>query len=207
MALQPFCWALASSSVSWSFNTEGRAPWTSDQPVARPLPIHRTTQTQNKRKQTSKIRNYDLSVRESEGSSCLRPFGYRDRLMTLLLRDNYMTACLKQTGPSRSLVITLRLFSTICSWSRDSVVGVANGYELEDRGGRSSSLGRVENFLFSTSSRPVLEPTRPPIQWVPGALSPGVKRAGREADHSPPASAEVKRMWIYKSTLPYAFMA
>jgi hypothetical protein len=33
-----------------------------------------------------------------------------------------------------------------------------------------------------------------------GALSPGVKRPGREADHSPPASAEVKKMWIYTST-------
>jgi hypothetical protein len=33
---------------------------------------------------------------------------------------------------------------------------------------------------------------RPPIQWVPGALSLGVKRPMREADHSPPSSAEVK---------------
>jgi hypothetical protein len=31
------------------FYTDGRALWTSDQPVARPLPIHRTTQTKNKR--------------------------------------------------------------------------------------------------------------------------------------------------------------
>jgi hypothetical protein len=31
-----------------------------------------------------------------------------------------------------------------------------------------------------------------PIQWVPGALSLGVKRPGREADHLPPSSAEVK---------------
>jgi hypothetical protein len=30
-----------------------------------------------------------------------------------------------------------------------------------------------------------------PIQWVPGALSLGIKRPGREADHSPPSSAEV----------------
>jgi hypothetical protein len=35
-------------------------------------------------------------------------------------------------------------------------------------------------------------PTHPPIQWVPGALSLGVKLPGREADHSPPSSAEVK---------------
>jgi hypothetical protein len=31
----------------------GRTAWTGDQPVARPLPTHRTTQTQNKRTQTS----------------------------------------------------------------------------------------------------------------------------------------------------------
>jgi hypothetical protein len=29
---------------------------------------------------------------------------------------------------------------------------------------------------------------------------PGVKRPGREADHSPPTSAEVKKMWIYTCT-------
>jgi hypothetical protein len=46
-----------------------------------------------------------------------------------------------------------------------------------------------------------------PIQWVPGTVSPEVKRPGREADHSPPTSAEVKKMWIYTSTPPYAFMA
>jgi hypothetical protein len=33
--------------------TVGRTRWTGDQPVARPLPAHRTTQTQNKRMQTS----------------------------------------------------------------------------------------------------------------------------------------------------------
>jgi hypothetical protein len=31
----------------------GRTPWTGNQSVARPLPTHRTTQTQNKRTQTS----------------------------------------------------------------------------------------------------------------------------------------------------------
>jgi hypothetical protein len=35
-------------------------------------------------------------------------------------------------------------------------------------------------------------PTQPPIQWVTGTLSLGVKRQEREADHSPPSSAEVK---------------
>jgi hypothetical protein len=48
---------------------------------------------------------------------------------------------------------------------------------------------------------------KPPIQWVPGALSPVVKRPGREVDHSPPTSAEVKQMGIYTSTPLYVFMA
>jgi hypothetical protein len=55
-------------------------------------------------------------------------------------------------------------------------------------------------FLFSSASRPALESTQPPIQWVPGALSPRVKRAGRESDHSPPSIAEVKNAWSYTST-------
>jgi hypothetical protein len=43
-----------------------------------------------------------------------------------------------------------------------------------------------------------LGPTQPPIYWSPGSLSLGVKRPGREADHSPPSSAEVKeRVELY----------
>jgi hypothetical protein len=34
-------------------HTFGGTPWTGDQPVARPLPNHRTTQTQNKHTETS----------------------------------------------------------------------------------------------------------------------------------------------------------
>jgi hypothetical protein len=47
----------------------------------------------------------------------------------------------------------------------------------------------------------------PPIQKLPGALPLVLKRPGREADHSPPSRAEVKKIWSYKSTHPYAFMA
>jgi len=62
-------------------------------------------------------------------------------------------------------------------------------------------------FQFTTVSRPALEPTLPPIQWVPGVLSLEVKRPGRETDHSPPSSAEVNNVWRYNSTPQYAFMA
>jgi hypothetical protein len=50
-------------------------------------------------------------------------------------------------------------------------------------------------------SRPALGPIQPPVKWVPGTLSPGLKRQGREADHLPPTSAEVKKIWICTSTL------
>jgi hypothetical protein len=40
-----------------------------------------------------------------------------------------------------------------------------------------------------------LGPTQPPIQWVSGDLSLGLKRPWREADHSPPSSTKVKE-WV-----------
>jgi hypothetical protein len=60
---------------------------------------------------------------------------------------------------------------------------------------------------FTTVSRQDLGSTQPPLQWVSGALSLEVKRPGREADHSPPSSADVKNAWSYTSTPQYAFMA
>jgi hypothetical protein len=83
----------------------------------------------------------------------------------------------------------------------------ATSYGLDDRGvGFRVPVGS-RNFLFSTSSRPAMEPIQPPIQWVPGAICTGIKRPGREADHSLPNSTEVKKIWIYTTTPPYVFMA
>jgi hypothetical protein len=39
-------------------------------------------------------------------------------------------------------------------------------------------------FLFVPASGPALGPIQHPIQWVPEAISPGVKRPAREADYS-----------------------
>jgi hypothetical protein len=50
------------------------------------------------------------------------------------------------------------------------------------------------NFLFTTASRLAQGPTKPPIQWVPGALSLRLKRPGCEDNHPPPSIAEVKKM-------------
>jgi hypothetical protein len=57
-------------------------------------------------------------------------------------------------------------------------------------------------FFLVTVSRPALKPTQSPIQWVPGALTPGVNRPSREAVHSPPSGAEVKNAWGYTYTPP-----
>jgi len=50
--------------------------------------------------------------------------------------------------------------------------------------------------------RLTLGPTQTPIQWVPGALSLGVKLLGREADNLPPSSADIKNAWTCTSTPP-----
>jgi hypothetical protein len=60
---------------------------------------------------------------------------------------------------------------------------------------------------ISTSSRQVLRLTQPSIQWVPGALSLGLKRPGGEADHALAISAHVKKTPIYTAILPYFLLA
>jgi hypothetical protein len=78
------------------------------------------------------------------------------------------------------------MFFTKLIRSRDSAVGIVSGYGLQDR--EAEVLVPVGSRIFSTSSRPAVEPTQPPIQWVPE-----VTRPGREADNSPPTSAEFKK--------------
>jgi hypothetical protein len=58
---------------------------------------------------------------------------------------------------------------------------------LDDRGVGARFPTGQDIFLFSTASKPALGPTQPPIKWVLGE-----KRQGREADYTPPSSAEVK---------------
>ena len=64
--------------------------------------------------------------------------------------------------------------------SLDNVVGIQNRLRIgryEDR----IPAGAMD--LFSKSFRPALGLTQRPDQWVPGAVSPGVKQAVREASH------------------------
>jgi hypothetical protein len=83
--------------------------------------------------------------------------------------------------------------------SGDSAVGIATGYGLDDRGfGVRVMVGQEFLLLHAVQNGSEIHPASYPMGT--GALSPGVKRQGREANHSPPTSAGT-------STLPYVFMA
>jgi hypothetical protein len=67
-------------------------------------------------------------------------------------------------------------------------VGTATGYLLDDGGAGSRMFSSSRpDFLF--------------FQWLPGALVPEL-----EADHSLPATAEVKKAWVYTFTPSYALV-
>jgi hypothetical protein len=76
--------------------------------------------------------------------------------------------------------------------SRDSSVRIALGYGLDDRG--SKVRFPVGGGNFSLHHRLQNGSGAHPASYPMGtrALSLGVKRPGRETDHSPPSSAEVK---------------
>jgi hypothetical protein len=113
----------------------------------------------------------------------------------------------QQTAPNFSSTL-LEFGASLCYLqSRDSSVGIALGYGLDDRGSRVRLPAGAGNFSLrhrvqnGSESHPASYPTGT------RALSLGVKRPVREADHSPPLSAEVKNAWIYTSTPQYVFMA
>jgi hypothetical protein len=62
------------------------------------------------------------------------------------------------------------------------------------------SLDSVNKLHYSISYRYL------GVHTTSRGFSLGVKRQGREAEHSPRTIAEVKKTWIYTSTPPYALM-
>jgi hypothetical protein len=102
----------------------------------------------------------------------------------------------------------LSIWSHVCAWGNKEGCVLDRAVELlHDTVMNINWSGPSEiNINKMVSSVACLEFTQPPIEWVPGALSPRVKRPGHEADHSLPASTQVKKIWIYTSTPPYAFM-
>jgi hypothetical protein len=81
------------------------------------------------------------------------------------------------------------------------------------RPGVAQSVQRLRYFLDDRGSIPGRDSVRHLVQTGSGAhpascrlgtvvLLTGVKRTGREAENSPPPSAEVKNTWSYNSTPP-----
>jgi hypothetical protein len=99
-------WSIGLIYQFLDYFTDGRTPWTGDQLVARPLPVHKHRKTSVRahthththththvHTQTlnihvlSGIRTYDPDFRASENGACLRPLVYRDRLH--IIRPKY----------------------------------------------------------------------------------------------------------------------
>jgi hypothetical protein len=76
--------------------------------------------------------------------------------------------------------------------SRNSSVGIDLGYGMDDRGSRVHFPEGAGNF--SLHHRVQNDSGAHPVSYPMGTGGSflGVKRPGREADHSPPSSAEVK---------------
>jgi hypothetical protein len=73
MALQSLCWTLAAFIIFLILHRVGMTPWTGVQPVARPLPAHIITQTQNKRIQTSMpLVGFEPTIPEFERAKTVR---------------------------------------------------------------------------------------------------------------------------------------
>jgi hypothetical protein len=104
------------------------------------------------------------------------------------------------TGNMRSYRLYFKLSSELLTMLKKNPLGGRQFAGFCDYMGAEHTIGvlgfdsrrELGIFFFNTASRTVLGPTQPPIQWVRGALYLGVKRPGREADHSPSSSAAVK---------------
>jgi hypothetical protein len=90
------------------------------------------------------------------------------------------------------LMVTLIVLCKAYKLCWCSSVHIVSDYTVEDQVTGFDSRQRQKIFPLVSVSRPALGPTQHPVQWVPGVLSPGRARPVRDADHSPPSSAEVK---------------
>jgi hypothetical protein len=85
--------------------------------------------------------------------------------------------------------------------SQDDAAGIAGRQRS-----RSSCLDNGQEFsvLQVVQSGSGAYTASPPVGT--GDFSSGIKRPGREAGHSPPTSAEVKKTFVCTSTPPYTFV-
>jgi hypothetical protein len=133
-----------------------------------------------------------------------------DRICLTLCYSTWLHACLRSRYFVMAAVYLLisQSLSSNRSTCHDTLTerrdSLATDYGLDDL---SLIPGRSKGF-FST-------PQRPYRIWGPSILVhptgtkgsvPGVKRQGREADHSPPSSVKVKNVGAIHPLPPYVFM-
>jgi hypothetical protein len=65
----------------------------------------------------------------------------------------------------------------------------------------------MRSFILAPTSRPAMRHDQPHIQWVPGALSSGLKLSGRETDHLPNLVQRLKIRGVIPTFPQFVFMA
>jgi hypothetical protein len=116
----------------------------------------------------------------------------------IFYRTSRLYICLMRAREIQAAAMALALLLTI-TW-----VDIETDCWMDDRG---SITGTDRIFLFSTTSRPPLQPIQPHIQLVLRAISQGLKRQERETDHSPSVSAKVKNGGTIPQLPPYISVA
>jgi hypothetical protein len=137
--------------------------------------------------------SFDAHVAYSCGVNSVL-YGLFFRIPFCILLYNALCVCMMfsffASPPQVLQHIVLLLFK-----SRDSSVGIATGYGLDDRGSRFRFPAGAGNF--SLHHRVQNGSGAHPASYSVGTRGsfPGVKRPGREADYSHPSSAEAKE-WM-----------
>jgi hypothetical protein len=91
-----------------------------------------------------------------------------------------------------TLIFVFKMKNTNNFESRDSSVGVALGYGLDVRGSRVRFPAGTGNFSLHYRVQNGSGAHQASYPVGKRGSFPGIKRSGREADHSPPSSVEVK---------------
>jgi hypothetical protein len=110
-----------------------------------------------------------------------------------------------QTSVFNSERTAHKLLASSSYRSRGSSLSIVSGYGPDDWTIEVRSPAQARYFPLTSVSRPALGPTQPPVQWLPGVLSPGLMR-GRDVTLTTHPHL-LPRSWMsrsYTSSLPCA---
>jgi hypothetical protein len=119
--------------------------------------------------------------------------------VTVTIRSNQTSAlhtdnklCTRNSCGIYEVHSTRITFGTVTCVDQHGVIGIATCYSLDSPG-----IESWWGWEYLHLSRPVLGPTQPAVQWVPG-LFPRPRQLGHGVDHPPPYAMEVKeRVELY----------